>query len=38
MCRDCGKYFLADASYHHYSGELREEALRGVFSNSHLIR
>ncbi|BCU71255.1 hypothetical protein KN1_25520 [Stygiolobus caldivivus] len=25
---DCGKYFLGDASYHHYSKELREEALR----------
>ncbi|QXJ33623.1 Transcriptional regulator, HTH [Saccharolobus shibatae] len=28
MCRDCGKYFLADTSYHHYSRELREKALR----------
>jgi len=27
LCRDCGKYFLGDASYHH-SKKLREEALR----------
>ena len=26
LCRDCGKYFLGDASYH--SRKLREEALR----------
>jgi transposase-like protein len=25
LCRDCGKYFLGDASYH--SRKLREEAL-----------
>jgi len=28
LCRDCGKYFLGDASYHHHSRKLREEALR----------
>ena len=26
LCRDCGKYFLGDASYH--SRKLREEALK----------
>jgi transposase-like protein len=26
LCRDCGKYFLGDATYH--SRKLREEALK----------
>ncbi|QXJ30585.1 hypothetical protein J5U21_00231 [Saccharolobus shibatae] len=37
MCRDCGKYFLADTSYHHYSRELREEALR-IYANGMSMR
>ena len=37
MCRDCGKYFLAGASYHHHSRKLREEALR-IYSNGMSMR
>ncbi|QXJ32258.1 hypothetical protein J5U21_01909 [Saccharolobus shibatae] len=36
LCRDCGKYFLADASYHH-SRKLREEALR-LYANGMNMR
>ena len=35
LCRDCGKYFLADASYH--SRKLREEALR-MYANGMSMR
>ena len=30
LCRDCGKYFLGDANYHHHSRKLREEALKNT--------
>ena len=34
-CRDCGKYFLGDASY--YSRKLREETLR-MYANGMSMR
>jgi transposase-like protein len=34
LCRDRGKYFLGDASYHHHSRKLREEALR-MYANGN---
>jgi hypothetical protein len=37
LCRDCGKYFLGDASYHHHSRKLREEALR-MYANGMSMR
>ena len=37
LCRDCGKYFLADAVYHHHSKEVREEALR-MYTNGMSMR
>ena len=37
LCRDCGKYFLGDATYHHHSKKLREEALR-MYANGMSMR
>ena len=37
MCRDCGKYFLGDATYHHHSRKSREEALR-MYANGMSMR
>ncbi len=37
LCRDCGKYFLGDATYHHHSKKLREEALR-LYANGMSMR
>ncbi|ADX81826.1 IS1 family transposase [Sulfolobus islandicus HVE10/4] len=37
LCRDCGKYFLGDATYHHHSRKLREEALK-MYANGMSMR
>ncbi len=37
LCRDCGKYFLGDASYHHRSRKLRDEALK-MYANGMSMR
>ncbi|ADX81490.1 IS element protein [Sulfolobus islandicus HVE10/4] len=37
LCRDCGRYFLGDATYHHHSKKLREEALR-LYANGMSMR
>jgi len=37
LCRDCGKYFLGDASYYHHSRKLGEEALK-MYANGMSMR
>jgi len=37
LCRDCGKYFLADAIYHHHPKWEVEEALK-MYSKNMSVR